>query len=310
MKVVCDVYLNDGNYAKIWVGMDDLNRKVAIKVMKEAGANVSTLEEHAEVLIRASHRNVVNVYSIEDVDIPEAGIKKSIIMEFIEGDTLDVYLNYEHNEHDLYDVGAQIIEGLEYIHNQGLVHMDLHEKNIMVTNDNHVKLIDIMYLSSLKNESRKTADSRRSRDFDLLKEVLTQLILASILGKDGVSEFEKLIASSNDLVEIKHAYHDVFTFACARCRIGTLFSNNKKGLEKLRLYKFRAECLTDVLQFMEQAKGKVRGYSIENDYIPDVEVEIVSSHSKSELLQLFENIIDAHVMIDTFESIHKYTGER
>ncbi|TOQ19598.1 protein kinase, partial [Vibrio parahaemolyticus] len=164
MDVVCVKYITDGSYADIWLGMDELNRTVAVKVMKEAGANVSTLEQHAEVLVKASHSNVVDVYAIDKVDIPNVGEERSIIMEYIEGITLDKYLVKKNSSRNLYEVGSQILDGLIYIHSQGLVHMDLHEQNIMVTENHKAKLIDIMYTSSLSKLDKKTVDQRLAYD--------------------------------------------------------------------------------------------------------------------------------------------------
>lgn len=310
MKVICSKYLDNGSYADIWIGTDDLNRQVAIKVMKAAGAAVSTLEQHANVLIRAKHINVVDVYSIEDVNIPDVGTQRSMIMEFITGETLDKFLKHEQSDSILYEVGAQIIEGLEYIHTQGLVHMDLHEQNIMVTDKNKVKLIDIMYRSSLKDEIDTISNLRVKTDLNLLTDILSEIILKSQLGQVGVNEFKNIITSNNSLSGIKYAYHDVFTFARSRFRVGNLFYSGVQGFEKLRLYKFRAECLHDVLDFINLANKKIRGYRIDNDYIPDVEVEIATEISKTELLNIMSFIPDGHVMSETLETIHEYTGER
>lgn len=137
MDVECIKYLSDGSYADIWLAIDELNRSVAIKAMKPEGEGVSTLAQHADVLVRAKHENVVDVYSIEDVNIPKDGLKKCIIMEFVQGVTVDEYLSEERQSRHLYEVGAQILEGLMYIHVKGLVHMDLHERNIMITENNH-----------------------------------------------------------------------------------------------------------------------------------------------------------------------------
>ncbi|EJG0999786.1 protein kinase [Vibrio parahaemolyticus] len=309
MDVVCVKYITDGSYADIWLGMDELNRTVAVKVMKEAGANVSTLEQHAEVLVKASHSNVVDVYTIDKVDIPNVGEERSIIMEYIEGITLDKYLVKKNSSRNLYEVGSQILDGLIYIHSQGLVHMDLHEQNIMVTENHKAKLIDIMYTSSLSKLDKKTVDQRLAYDVSQVKSVLCQIIKASKLESDGEKEFLALVHGVDDLTKISHAYHDVFTFARSRCHISGLFLSDE-NLSKLRLYKFRAECLSDVLEFFERARGKIRGYRIDNDMLPDVDVEIVSSYPKQELFYHLGNAPDTHVMTETFESIHTYTGLR
>lgn len=311
MDIICIKHVADGAYADIWLGMDELNRTVALKVMKAAGSDVSTLSQHAQVLTRAKHRNVVDIYSVEEVEIPNEGVTKCIVMEFLTGQTLEDFLTHTRTDYELYSVGTQILDGMTFIHESGLVHMDLHEKNVMISSDLHVKLIDIMYLNSLRAIDENKKALRLSCDVEQIKNILGLLISKSKLQQSGVKKFEKMTSSATDIAKINVAYHDLFTFAQERWSFATSFMDIEKLLN-LRLFKFRAECLPDVLNFFEAARhtGKYFGYRFENDGLPDVDVELLSTATKDEIETIMKTVEDGHVMLDTIEPIHEYTGER
>lgn len=313
MNVECLEYINDGAYAEVWLAIDELNRAVAVKAMKPSGAGVSTLQQHADVLIRASHPNVVNVYSVDTVEIPNnpnatlVGNQDSIVMEFIEGITLDKYLIEKRTDKSLYKIGSQILDGLIYIHSQNLVHMDLHDNNIMVTESGQVKLIDIMYRNSLSQVTDEEKVKRIGFDISRLIDALERLIVKSKLGQQGKLEFNNLINGAESLEVIKNAFYDVFTFAHDRFRISGLFLSGN-SIAKLRHYKFKAEHLNDVLEFIKYAGSAVKGYRIDSDMLTDVEVEFVSTETKQKLINMLDRSPESEIMIYTLEHIYDYSG--
>ena len=80
----------DGGYADVWNAVDELDRNVAVKLIRASAAVVSDALAHARALVRAAHQNVVTVYSIESVIDPDTGTEtKGIVMELIQGETLE-----------------------------------------------------------------------------------------------------------------------------------------------------------------------------------------------------------------------------
>lgn len=77
--------------------------------------------------------------NLEEVE----GFGRCIVMEWIEGMTLDEWLCLKHSRKERRSIARQLLEAVEYVHEQMVVHRDLKFSNIMIThNGNRVKLID------------------------------------------------------------------------------------------------------------------------------------------------------------------------
>ena len=105
----------------------------------------SLLRKEFEILISLQHPNIVSANSLEEIP----GLGHCIVMEWIEGRTLDAFIK-EHPkeektniEKSLLPIIFQLLDALQYLHAKQIVHRDLKPSNIMITyNGNHVKLID------------------------------------------------------------------------------------------------------------------------------------------------------------------------
>lgn len=75
-------------------------------------------------------------------------------------------------------------------------------------------------------------------------------------------------------------------------------------------YKFRAECIHDVLEFMGKAKFQYDIKIERKGLFPDVVVEIATKESVDTIKAIFNEIPDTHVIIETIQPKKLYTGER
>ncbi|MBQ8063438.1 MAG: serine/threonine protein kinase, partial [Clostridia bacterium] len=66
------------------------------------------------------------------------------VQEYIQGETLEEYLQEKGplTEQVVCDVTLELLEGLGAMHDRGIIHRDLTPKNIIVTGDDHIKVID------------------------------------------------------------------------------------------------------------------------------------------------------------------------
>lgn len=85
------------------------------------------------------HPSIVATYSLELV----ADIGRCIVMESVDGQTLDRWLATKPNRQKRERVLMQLLDAVEYLHARQLVHHDLKPGNILITrNGENVKLID------------------------------------------------------------------------------------------------------------------------------------------------------------------------
>lgn len=100
-----------------------------------------TMEKHAhDVYMKLTKLNNINVVKVEDCFLHND--KCIAVEEFVNGNRLCDILA---NKIDIALIGSyikQICDGLKDVHKLGIVHRDLQPKNIIITNENKLKIID------------------------------------------------------------------------------------------------------------------------------------------------------------------------
>jgi urea transport system substrate-binding protein len=143
-----------------------LERPVVLKVIRpELVASthaVQRFQREARLAARLAHPNVVAVYEAE-----EFGPSQMLVMEFVEGVSFAELVQ----QRGLLPVAEscelirQAAVGLQYIHDQGLVHRDVKPQNLMVSYTGQVKILDLG-LATLKGGAEKAlADLTGARTF-------------------------------------------------------------------------------------------------------------------------------------------------
>jgi serine/threonine protein kinase len=140
--------MGQGSMSKVWRARDrSMSKVVVVKILDKVKtakfeARFAGLNKPREgaVSVALRHKNIVHSY--EHAQSLEG--EPFIAMELIDG----VGLNYlvetrsERLEGNRIHLLVQIAEALEYMHKHGWLHRDICPRNVMVTNDNTVKLID------------------------------------------------------------------------------------------------------------------------------------------------------------------------
>jgi hypothetical protein len=207
MKLKFIKKLGDGSFADVWLAKDDLDREVAVKIIREANVLVVDAMMHAKALAKINHDNVVKVFSLEKVTDPESGeLVDGVVMELINGITLDEMLKGKKlSGQEVKNYGIGIINGLIQIQNQGMAHGDLHSENIMIENGN-VKIIDILYLESLSVVSTKKLESRIKDDQMNLRVLINHLLVHSEFGPLQATEFNNMLGTGTNCEEMLSAF--------------------------------------------------------------------------------------------------------
>ena len=138
--------LGAGGMGEVYRARDArLQRDVAIKVLPAAVSNepgrLARLEHEAQVLASLNHPNVAQVYGLD-----ESGGMPAIIMELVHGPTLaDLIAGYPDAPLSVpraLTIACQIADGLDAAHDKGIVHRDLKPRNVALTQDGDVKILD------------------------------------------------------------------------------------------------------------------------------------------------------------------------
>jgi serine/threonine protein kinase len=128
--------------------------KVALKVLAPASRAAQQMRERFKNEIsasaRVSHRNVIRAYEFIEKDQFLA-----YTMEFVSGGDLGRWMR-EHttfNVHDALRILIQLCEGIQAIHDAGVIHRDIKPENILITESGEIRISDFAVA--------RTADFRR-----------------------------------------------------------------------------------------------------------------------------------------------------
>ncbi|XP_057857973.2 putative proline-rich receptor-like protein kinase PERK11 [Cryptomeria japonica] len=135
--------IGEGSFGKVYVG--NLKEKdVAIKKIKCTGKDSKKLIENEVSLLQGKkHKNIVSLiaWCIEDKAF-------YLVYEYVSGCTLDEYLRGSCAQLSLswkqcLGIISSIAEGIEFLHFNRIIHVDIKPQNLMVDGkDNEVKIID------------------------------------------------------------------------------------------------------------------------------------------------------------------------
>lgn len=135
--------IGTGGMADVYIAQDQrLSREVAVKILRSDLAKdptfVSRFRKEAKAAAGLNHPGVVAVYDSGEEPAPY------IVMELVSGHTLRELI---HGGERLpldraLEIGAGILEAVNYSHQRGIVHRDIKPANVMITDDGDVKVMD------------------------------------------------------------------------------------------------------------------------------------------------------------------------
>lgn len=135
--------LGQGGMGDVYLAEDTrLNRKVALKFlsMELAGDNWAKRQmlKEAQSVAMLDHANICQVYGIEDHEE-----RSFIVMQYVKGTTLaELIRERSLTIQEVLSLSKQIVGALSEAHAHGVIHRDIKPRNIMVTANQQVKILD------------------------------------------------------------------------------------------------------------------------------------------------------------------------
>ncbi len=148
--------LGAGGMGEVYRARDSkLGRDVALKLLPSlftADADrVARFEREARLLASLNHPHIGAIYGFE-----EAGNTPALVLELVEGETLDDRLcRGPLPLSEALTVAQQIADALDAAHRAGVIHRDLKPSNIKITPDGVVKVLDFGLAKDLGSEKSR-----------------------------------------------------------------------------------------------------------------------------------------------------------
>lgn len=148
-RFVIEGKLGEGGMGQVFLARDRQAEKthphVALKVLgasfKDHPQAFAALRREATQSRLLTHPNIVAVF-----DFDRAGDHVYMVMEYLKGQALDVLISNRPQGSQLAEVWHYIEgigRGLEYVHQKGIVHADVKPRNVLVTENGDVKVLDL-----------------------------------------------------------------------------------------------------------------------------------------------------------------------
>ena len=132
--------LGSGGFGTVYLAQDTwIDKKVAIKVPHRQGLDFGELLREPRLLASVSHPNIVAITTAEKQDNVFF-----IVMEYVPGETLENIIAV-HGALDLtraLDFTCQICNAVDHAHRQGVIHRDLRPANVLVGENDMLKVAD------------------------------------------------------------------------------------------------------------------------------------------------------------------------
>jgi TolB-like protein/Tfp pilus assembly protein PilF len=135
--------IGEGGMGVVWSALDtSLGREVALKLLPDEvaqdAARLARLEAEARAIAALNHPGIVTLYSSE-----EAEGRRFLTMELVAGQSLaDLVPPDGMAFKELLRLALPLAEAVSAAHRRGIVHRDLKPRNVMVTPEGQVKVLD------------------------------------------------------------------------------------------------------------------------------------------------------------------------
>ena len=136
--------LNETELHRIYCELQDGHRFVLKTVLPnhpQRAFLVELLQREYHLLQQLDNPHILRVWQMPD----DSELGPAIGMEYVDGTSLDEWLTTHPSAASRKLVLREVLEAVEYLHERGIIHADIKPQNILVTRDDHVRLIDLSF---------------------------------------------------------------------------------------------------------------------------------------------------------------------
>lgn len=141
--------IGEGSYSKVKEVIDSetLERR-AVKIMKKQRLKKipngeENVKRETRLMCKLNHKNVIKLV---DIIYNEEKQKLYIVMEYCVTVLQELFDRAPANKLPIsqaHNYFVQLIDGLEYLHSQGIIHKDIKPSNLLIDNSNIIKITDL-----------------------------------------------------------------------------------------------------------------------------------------------------------------------
>lgn len=147
--------IGEGGMGKVYEAYDkSLKRKVAIKRVRPELVRSGYVREQflseARMVALLRHPNIVEIYTVIETES-----SLYLVFEYVDGQTLETRLDIDGRLpfSKVKQIFKGVCEGLQYAHNQDIIHCDLKPSNIMILEDSSAKVMDFGVAKKVDNQT-------------------------------------------------------------------------------------------------------------------------------------------------------------
>jgi serine/threonine-protein kinase len=145
-------YLDSGGFGKTVLLLDPvMNEYFVCKKYEpqphvDRGEYYENFKNEIKIMHKLFHKNIIRIFNYH---LFPKSVTGYILMDYIDGTDIETYVSK--NPEEINNIFSQAIEGFSYLETNNILHRDIRPKNILVTRDNTLKIIDFGFGKRIVN---------------------------------------------------------------------------------------------------------------------------------------------------------------